>query len=205
MKKTILVALCSIISGFGHSQTLQENLHIDSFYQNKSEFLILSKVINLKDSIGRINIINKIKNWSGTAFVNPKEVIVSETNDQLVFVYSSKSFFMKGLFGEHNAISWYIRLVMQIKDNRIRLQFFDDGNVYVPGSYYNNVRVAPVQERTAKLSNYFQKEDNTRSRKMFDEGFYNFSLSINQTAKDIEVSILNQNTQNIDSPKKDDW
>jgi len=205
MKKHIFYTLCILVLNFGKAQTLQENLHIDSFYQNKSEYLILSKIVNLKDSIGKSSLINKIKNWSATAFVNSKEVLVSETDDQLVFVYITKSFFMKGLFGEHNTVSWYIRLVVQLKDNRIRLQFFDDGNVYVAGSYYNNVRVASVPDRSSKFTNYFNKDDNTRTRKMYDEGFYNLLLSINQTAKDIESAILNQLNKNVEPQKKDDW
>ena len=204
MKKTIFFLVTYVIANLGFSQDIPENLHIDSFYQNKSEYLILSKIIYLKDSIGQNNIINKIKNWSGIAFVNPKEVLVSETNDQLVFEYISKSFFMKGLFGEHNNISWYLRLVIQVKGDRVRLQFYDDGNVYIPGSYSNNVRIAAVPDRSSKLTAYFNKEDNTRTRKMYDEGFYNLTMTINQTAKEIESSILNQ--INIkEQQKKDDW
>jgi hypothetical protein len=71
-----------------------ESMHIDSFFENKTDYLIYSKVI-LLDSTNSEEIIKRVKNWGGINFVNLREVLVTETSDQLVLNYIDKSFFYK--------------------------------------------------------------------------------------------------------------
>jgi hypothetical protein len=49
---------------------------------------------------------------------------------------------------------WYVRLVAQFKDGKVRIQMYDDGNVFKPGEYsqYGNVPATPA--RSLYISNY---------------------------------------------------
>ncbi len=168
-----------------------ESMHIDSFYENKSDYLIYSKII-LLDSTKSGEIINRVKNWGGINFVNLKEVLVSETNDQLVFNYIDNSFFLKTFLTGRVNYKWYIRMVVQVKDNKVRVQLFDDGNVAVSGQYY-------LAARTYYLKNYFNKEDKTMCQKNFYEGFLSIKNAITSTVNNFETNI------NKPTSKKDDW
>ena len=56
----------------------QSFYHIDSLYQDKTNYLIYITVESI-DSLTQDQLITKIKNWGGTNFVNMSEVLVSET------------------------------------------------------------------------------------------------------------------------------
>jgi hypothetical protein len=103
-------------------------------------------------------------NWGSTHFVNLKEVLVGETEDQLVFNYITNDFYLKTM-GMVTQVSWYVRMVTQVKDGRIRVQLYDDGNAYKPGSYSGGVSTPAMQSRTYHLSYYFK---DTVARKMYN-------------------------------------
>jgi hypothetical protein len=175
---------------FGQDET--PLLHIDSFYENKSEYLIHTKKITFDDSIGKAQLIQRIKNWSGTDFVNPKEVLVNETNDQLVYNYIQIVD-----FGYGSSSKYYIRLIISIKEDKVRLQFYDDANVfYTDGSI-------TMTARTYYLKNFFTKGNGLYPRKMFNNGLINYKLKVISTGVSLENYI--KNSKNHSAPQKDDW
>lgn len=128
-------------------------------------------------------------------FVNLKEVLVGETDEQLVFNYIDDNMFIKTL-GLSNSYSWYIRLVVQFKDEKMRVQYFDDGNTFQPGSQYG----PSLKARTYKLSNYFKESDGSMfAQKMFTPGMISLKQSIERNARDLEETIKSKEI------KKDDW
>jgi hypothetical protein len=157
-------------------------MHIDSLYENKEEFLILRKVVEF-DSLSQEMIITKVKNWAGSTFVNMKEVLISETKEQLVFNYISESFFVKNL-GATTIVQWYFRLVIDVKDNKLRISLYDDGNVR---SQYS-------ASRQYKLSSYFGKKD--VAPKTAHEGTVNVRLTC--------VSMVNNIISSFEK-SKNDW
>ena len=79
--------------------------------------------------------------------------MVSETEDQLVFNYVTDALYVKVL-GSKNVISWYVRLVVQAKDGKMKISFFDDGNVRIPANQYAPATAA----RAWTFSEYFKAE-----------------------------------------------
>ncbi len=79
------------------------------------------------DSIRKSELITLVKNWGGLTYVNLKEVLVSETENQLVFNYITSN------SGGSITSSTYVRLVIMLKVGRIKALFFDEGNVAAMG------------------------------------------------------------------------
>lgn len=86
------------------------------------------------DSISKPELITLVKNWGGLTYVNLKEVLVSETENQLVFNYITSN------SGGSITSSTYVRLVIMLKVGRIKASFFDEVNVaamgYLARTYY---------------------------------------------------------------------
>ncbi|MEX2437149.1 MAG: hypothetical protein WD509_01045, partial [Candidatus Paceibacterota bacterium] len=178
---TVLISLTSILS-FGQIQ-------IDEFYDNQEEYLIYSVVEEL-DSLNQEEIKNKVKNWAGTKFNNMNEVLVSETDNQLVFRYITKSFYTT-IMGSKTIQSWYIRMVVQIKDNKMKISMYDDGNSYWAGSK----GVAPTKAGSWKFDVFFKKDGS--SRKSRTEGLKDLRTSCISTTNDLIASF-----KEVDN---DDW
>lgn len=165
--KTIMIIFIMMLSKFAFSQ-----MHIDSLYDNKDKLLIYSVVKDF-DSLPQEFINNEVKNWASTNFVNMKEVLISETKDQLVFLYITKSSFYITTFGSKDYCSWYIRMIVQTKDNKIKISLYDDGNAYWPGSYNSGGYSKPsTEERKYNLSTYFFGKKNCI--KPYNNGLKNF-------------------------------
>lgn len=190
MKKITLFILL-LLSTMTNAQ-----FQIDSLYKDKEQLLINQRVI-LVDSVSREELINRIKNWGGVSFVNLKEVLVSETQDQLVFNYISSSFYARSM-GITTTMDWYVRLVIQVKDGRIRVQQFDDGNVYRPGSYSGGVSIPATAARVYHLEDYFA---DGIARKMHNDGFIKFREAANNTI----ISLENAVQQKANPTVKDEW
>lgn len=105
-------------------------------YDDIKTKLFRSKVIEFPDKSQK-DLITLFKNWASTSFVNLKEVTVSETDNQIVLNYITKTETYFRLMGVKNSyyMDWYVRLVAQFKDGKIRIQFYDDGNVFKPSQY----------------------------------------------------------------------
>jgi hypothetical protein len=196
MKTLLVLALCCLSStGICQSSILVDGrLELDSLYQKSDELLLHQCIIEIPD-LKKEELIKRTKNWGGTSFINLKEVMVSETDDQLVFNYIDKSMYMKTM-GMTSSYSWYIRLVVQFKDGRMRAQYYDDGNTFQPGLQYG----PDIRARQYRLANYF-KEDNGRkvAQKIFTGGMVALKTSILENARDLENSVK------ANTPNKQDW
>lgn len=186
--------LMMFIVGKSQSSLLVDGrLNIDSMYQNKDELLIQNGIL-VFDGLKKEELKTKVKNWGSTTFVNLKEILVSDTEDQMVLNYIDNSFYVKSL-GMKIPWSWYIRLVIQFKDGKIRYSFYDDGNTFEPSSQY-----APsISPRTYHLIRYFKADDNiTISQKTATDGLVHLKESILKTQQSLQASI-----EKKDSEKKD--
>jgi hypothetical protein len=148
------------------STTAQNCLTRDSIFQNFDEKLIHSEVV-LIDSVSQAELIRRAKNWGGTAFVNLKEVLVAETDNQLVFNYISSN------AGGMIASKEYIRLVVQFKDGRIKASFYDDGNVYTPSTQYSSA----VAARTYYYTNTYKEPETILCEKGLSKAAYQIHKS----------------------------
>lgn len=203
MKKPLLFfALIFSLLNYSYSQEestgsliIDGKLNIDSLYQKKDELIIVTGIHSF-DSISKLDLIKKVKNWGGKKFVNLKEVLVSETEDQMVFNYITSSFYIKTIMGKE-PIDWYIRLVVQFKDNRIKCTFYDDGNVRMSSSQYTPGAAA----RTIKLKDYFKEKDGVfvNNTKSLINGLVSIRKSIDNDFLSIKDDILK------DASKSADW
>lgn len=200
MKHTIAIFSLLFFIFSAYSQEKNESallvdgkLTLDSVYSNKDELIIYSGIHKF-DSLNSSEIKNKIKNWAGLNFVSLKDVLVSETEDQIILNYITSSFYVKSL-GTKSTIQWYIRLIIQIKDGRVRCTYFDDGNVRMLPSQYS----AGVQARTFKLKSYFSDKNGVYvCGKMYTQGMVDLVTSIKDNfssiiAKNEAVKKLNDN------------
>lgn len=176
-------------------------MHIDSFYMDKTQNLIYSEIQEF-DSLSQEQLNIKVKNWAGTNFVNMKEILVSETNEQLVFNYIDETFYIKTL-GRPTYKTWYIRMVVQIKDNKIKVSLFDDGNGFWAGSYSGGVSVPATQARTYRFSDYFHKKGSKEGTcgKMVNDGLENIKESCISTTKSLNKSLA----ENTNNQTDNDW
>jgi hypothetical protein len=177
IKKLFLLMLV-----FLTSNSLFSQLKIDEFYENKEQLLIYSKIDTIENKNSE-DIIKLVKNWAGLNFVNMNEVLVSETNDQLVFNYITKKFFLKTL-GLTYDLDWYIRLVVQIKDDRIRLQFFDDGNAAMVN------KGGVTRARIYRFTEYFNKKGDCL--KNYNEGMVSVKNGVLETSADLFNSLTKE-------------
>ena len=148
------------------SSQSQNCLTRDSIFQNFDEKLVYSEVV-LIDSVSQAELIRRAKNWGGTAFVNLKEVLVAETENQLVFNYITSH------TGGMITTKSYIRLVVQFKDGRIKASFYDDGNVYYPPTQYS----AAVPARTRFYTSAYKDPETTLCEKGLGKAAYQIHKS----------------------------
>jgi hypothetical protein len=99
--------------------------------------------------------------------------------------------------GTTTTLTWYIRMVVQTKDNKIRILFYDDGNAFWPGSYSGGVAVPSIAARTYKFTNYFKEEGVCRKR--FSPGIENVRNSVLKTSENIIKNIKSNNAENPNS------
>ena len=135
------------------SSMAQNCLTRDSIFQNFDEKLIYSEVV-LIDSVSQAELIRRAKNWGGTAFVNLKEVLVAETDNQLVFNYITSN------SGGMITSKEYIR-------------FYDDGNVFTPSTQYS----ASVAARTYYYTNTYKEPETTLCEKGMSKAAYQIHKS----------------------------
>jgi hypothetical protein len=103
----------------------QDHINIDSFFIDASKEMIYSSVVEVP-GVSKAELLKRTKNWGGKTFVSAKNVVVSESEDQTVFRYIDNSFFVKSL-GMSVSYPWYIRLIVEVKEGKLRAQYFDDG------------------------------------------------------------------------------
>jgi hypothetical protein len=162
---------------FSFSTLSQNCLTRDSIFQNFDEKLVYSEVV-LIDSVNQAELIRRAKNWGGTAFVNLKEVLVAETDNQLVFNYITSN------SGGMITTKTYIRLVVQFKDGRIKASFYDDGNVYCPPTQYS----VAVPARTRFYTSAYKNSETT----ICEKGIYKGAYQIHKSYKEGVLSTMGE-------------
>ena len=162
--KKVLFSLVLLIS-ISISGKSQENDTIPELlpYEDASAGLFVSKIIEVKDKSQK-DLATQFKNWASTRFINLKEVMVSETENQIVLNYITETnSYMKSLGMKLPMnYSWYIRMVVQFKDGKVRAQFYDDGNAFVPGEYSKYGNVPAIQARSMYVHTYTKKPENIK-------------------------------------------
>lgn len=139
--KKILTILAILVSSFSFSQ--RERILSTEFYKDVNSRLVSEKII-IFDSINKQELMNRFENWAGTSFRNYSEVRTSKTDNQITLLYVSNSM--------------YIIMNVEFKDYKIRLSFYDDGNVYIPSSYSGNIYIPGVAARSRHMINYFDSD-----------------------------------------------
>jgi len=179
MKLFFLLIFLSVVQSSVYGQ-----LTIDEFYEDKSKKLVQSRVETF-DSLGVSELKKRFKNWGSTQFVNLREITVSETDDQIVLNYITDSFYYT-VFTK-STLSWYVRMVVQFKEDRIRVLMYDDGNVFRGGSVVSGVRISSVPDRSTTFLDYF----NSKGKPTMGSGggLENFKKSINLTVDGLVKSI----------------
>jgi hypothetical protein len=146
--KSVLTILFFLCFSLLKSQTIfdtkyQKLLHleedssvsINEIYEDESKGLIETFIIEVKDK-NQKQLVKDFKNWYSKYFISLKTTLQSETEDQLVFNYIHTSFFKQGLFQINSPNDHHLRLVVQFKDYKIRVQFIDDLSFVSYGEKY---------------------------------------------------------------------
>lgn len=151
MKNIQILLMMLFLSNITFVVLAQEGLK-DSFaekygikqYEDLSTRMYISKVVDIEGKSQK-DLITLFKNWSATAFANVKEVMVSETDNQIVLVYITKiSRPIRNILGltDYEA-SLYVRMTGEFKDGKCRISLYDDGNVATLPSYYGSSITIP--------------------------------------------------------------
>jgi hypothetical protein len=128
-------------------------LYQKDIYQDSSSLIAFQQVIHT-DSVGVLELKKRFKNWGAKQFVNLSQVIVSETDDQMVLVYVVNVPWVvkSAAFGTYSSkIGWYVRLVANFKDDRVRITQTDDGNTGGSGVSARSQRITTWFDRTGKI------------------------------------------------------
>ena len=112
--------------------TTQDKVDDIQKFEDLNSSLFQTKIIEIPNK-NQKELLNIYKNWVGTTYRSSKEVVNSESENQIILDYVTKD--MTGYFKTLGmktpmTYSWYVRLVAQFKDGKIRLMIYDDGNTY---------------------------------------------------------------------------
>jgi hypothetical protein len=130
-------------------------------YEDLNSKLFLSKVLEFKGKKAS-DLLTIFKNAASVNFVNLKEVIVSESENQITIVYLNKcnEQYYNTLLGKMPwLIQFHTRLVAQTKDEKIRLQFYDDGNAYYQAIHQGD---KSINARTIFISDFQEAPKDAR-------------------------------------------
>lgn len=181
-------------------------------YEDIKSKLYTSKVIELPNKSQK-DIIIQFKNWGATHFANFREVLVNETENQIVLVYTQDvPIIYYGGFLYGNLIenySMFIRLLAEFKDGKMRVSLYDDGNVFRPatGSYGTRNYEPAKQPRTIFISNYQDPPTNSKDFVKFPYYWFiahtKWEKKCDDTILSIENGMKNPNSSN--TLRKDDF
>lgn len=202
--KNILLGLLVLLSISVSAQ--EETIPQLKPYEDLASKLYSSKVIEIAGKTQK-ELQNNFKNWASTSFNNLKEVMVSETDNQIVLVYITREPALVKTIMMTVTIdrSWYVRLVAEFKEGKMRVSIYDDGNVFQPGEYSQYGSVAAVQARTQFVSSSqtapTNPKDLMRNKGMMYNVHYKWQQKANATLLSIEEAIKNPTAT---SPKRKD-
>lgn len=155
--------------------------------------LYTSKVIEFEGKSQK-DLIVLYKNWASVAFVNLKEVLVGETESQIVIRYvltTNANYKIMGMKGS-SAFDWYVRLIAQFKDGKVKVSFFDEGNVPTPSSSINGIIVPG-----SPSGSYYVCQQINKPKDMLkvNSSFYQYHLMW-QEKVDVMISLIETQLKN---------
>lgn len=152
--------------------------------------LYLSKVIEFEGKSQK-DLIVLYKNWASVAFVNLKEVLVGETESQIVIRYilnTSANYKIMGMKGT-SGFDWYVRLIGQFKDGKVKVSFFDEGNVPTPSTSVNGIIVPGSPSGSYYVC---QQVNKPKDLNKVNSSFYQYHLMWQNKVDDMITSIETQ-------------
>jgi hypothetical protein len=152
--------------------------------------LYTSRVIEFEGKTQK-DLIVLYKNWASIAFVNLKEVLVGETESQIVIRYilnTSANYKIMGMKGT-SGFDWYVRLIAQFKDGKVKVSFFDEGNVPTPSTSINGIIVPG-----SPSGSYYVCQQLNKPKDMLkvNSSFYQYHLMWQNKVDDMIASIETQ-------------
>lgn len=133
---------------FGQSKAERDTVYIDQIYKDVSTYLVSQRVLEF-DSVSAQELMKRFENWGGKNFRNYEHVRTSKTESQITLNYITSC--------SSIGLDFYINMVVEFKDNKMRVQIFDDANVYKPGSYVGTSYIAGIASRTYHIASYFKE------------------------------------------------
>ncbi len=133
---------------FGQSKAERDTVYLDEIYKDASTYLVSQRVLEF-DSVSAQELMKRFENWGGQNFRNYENVRTSKTESQITLNYITSSYSV--------GLEFYIIMVVEFKDNKMRVQIFDDANVYKPGSYAGTTYIAGISARTYHIASYFRE------------------------------------------------
>lgn len=152
--------------------------------------LYLSKVIEFEGKSQK-DLIILYKNWASVAFVNLKEALVGETESQVVIRYVQTTYAnykIMGLKGT-SRFDWYVRLIAQFKDGKVKVSFFDEGNVPTPSSTINGIVVPGSPSGSFYVC---QQVNKPKDMNKVNSSFYQYHLMWQKNVDDMVLAIETQ-------------
>jgi hypothetical protein len=133
---------------FGQSKAERDTVYLDQIYKDASTFLVSQRVLEF-DSLSSTELMKRFENWGGQNFRNYEHVRTSKTESQITLNYITTCSSL--------ALDFNIIMVIEFKENKMRVQIFDDANAYKPGSYVGTTYVAGIAGRLYHVSSYFKE------------------------------------------------
>jgi hypothetical protein len=203
MKKVLLVL--TLVLGTLVSNSQEFNLNVKPFEEGR---LYTSKVFELPNKTQK-ELVQQFKNWASTAFVNLKEVMVAETDNQIVLNYIISTYPQMKMLGIKTPMErgWYVRLVAQFKDGKLKISVYDDGNTFISGTYNRYGSTPSVQSRTYYISNWYTSKpddvkDIYKTKHFLFQSYITWVENAERTLVSIESGMKNESLKSF-QPKDD--
>jgi hypothetical protein len=152
--------------------------------------LYVSKVIEFEGKSQK-DLIVLYKNWASIAFVNLKEVLVGETESQVVIRYilnTSANYKIMGMKGT-SGFDWYVRLIAQFKEGKVKVSFYDEGNVPTPSTSINGIIVPGSPSGSYYVC---QQVNKPKDLNKVNSSFYQYHLMWQNKVDDMVLAIETQ-------------
>jgi hypothetical protein len=187
-----------------NSKQEKDTVFLDQIYQDASSYLVSQRVLEF-DSLTASELMLRFENWAGQNFRNYEKVLTSKTESQITLNYITSSF--------SNALDFHLNMIVEFKDNKIRIQIYDDGNVYKPGSYAGSTYIAGIADRTYHVKSYFvdgmiiykTKPGMLNTNEKNASGSIAFKASIESTIEEIYTFIKTKSVDSKEKKQTDDW
>jgi len=200
MKTTLSILLIALSFCTNEVKAAEKDtLYLQSIFQNSSTNLVSERILKF-DSIKLVDLMTKFENWGGQNFVNYNEVKTGKTNEQITLTYITSTVVI---------VKFHVNLVIEFKDNKVRVRAYDYGNAFKPAEYIGVTLIPSVPSKSIYLKNYFEdsmiiynpKPSNFNYKQKWATGIIQYKLDIEDTINSIETYIKS----NLNIETKSDW